>query len=345
MLKPEVAVWLQYFPSVPEAWQLQSGGLSGAEVWKVQAAGKGFALRKWPRPYPTGDRLDFLHEWLQRVAAHGIGELALPIHNHQGKTWTEQAGWLWEVTPWLPGASLESASSVQVRAALMFLARVHEASRRAYTLPATLPVGLVARLRQTAELQLGLHRGGRAERWLQGARQGDWPELESMVPTVVGDIVVAAPYVEQILKVATRFPVRSQVCLRDIWRDHLLFEGDQVTGLIDVGAAREDHVAADVTRLLGSLVQDDAEAWQHGLAAYQASETLTEQDLVLVAAYDESAVLLGTVNWLHWLYIDRREFGSRKLVAARFTELAGRLRRLAARTNPWAHGLPGGLPL
>ena len=59
-----------------------------------------------------------------------------------------------------------------------------------------------------------------------------------------------------------------QPCLCDIWHDHVLFEGDAVTGLIDYGSVRMDHVAADLARLLGSLVGDDRGQWEWGLAAY-----------------------------------------------------------------------------
>src|SRR5262249_1201866 len=54
-------------------------------------------------------------------------------------------------------------------------------------------------------------------------------------------------------------PVSLQMCLCDIWHDHLLFEGERLAGLIDFGSVKLDHVAADLARMLGSLVQDDLE--------------------------------------------------------------------------------------
>ena len=56
------------------------------------------------------------------------------------------------------------------------------------------------------------------------------------------------------LDAAQRFRVPVQPCLRDVWHDHILFDGDAVSGIIDPAAARTDTVAADISRLVGSLV-------------------------------------------------------------------------------------------
>ena len=61
-----------------------------------------------------------------------------------------------------------------------------------------------------------------------------------------------------------------QPCLCDVWHDHVLFEGDAVSGVVDYGGVKVDHVAIDLARLLGSLVEDDVEARAIGLRAYRA---------------------------------------------------------------------------
>ena len=69
--------------------------------------------------------------------------------------------------------------------------------------------------------------------------------------------------------------VPLQPCLRDVWHDHVLFQGDEVTGLIDPSAARTDTVAADISRLAGSLIADDRRAWGKAMDAYQAVRPLS----------------------------------------------------------------------
>ena len=71
------------------------------------------------------------------------------------------------------------------------------------------------------------------------------------------------------LRTAQRLRVPVQPCLRDVWHDHVLFVDDAVSGIVDPAAARTDTVAADISRLVGSLVGDDPRGWTVALAAYQ----------------------------------------------------------------------------
>jgi Ser/Thr protein kinase RdoA (MazF antagonist) len=122
-------------------------------------------------------------------------------------------------------------------------------------------------------------------------------------------------------------PVPLQPCLCDVWHDHVLFEGDAVTGLVDYGGVKHDHVSADLSRLLGSLVPDDPGLTAAGLEAYLRLRPLSGQEQALVAALDETGTLLGAANWLRWLYHDGRLFEDRSTVACRLAELVGRLER------------------
>jgi homoserine kinase type II len=118
-----------------------------------------------------------------------------------------------------------------------------------------------------------------------------------------------------------------QPCLCDVWHDHLLFEGDALTGLIDIGAVKTDHVAVDLARMLGSLVGDDLEAWNRGLAAYRRVRGLSAEEEALAEVLDRTGTILAAANWLWWLYRDRREYEDRAGVARRLETLVTRMER------------------
>jgi hypothetical protein len=51
--------------------------------------------------------------------------------------------------------------------------------------------------------------------------------------------------------------------------------------------------------------------------------------LTLVRAFDESAVLMGGVNWLNWIYSQGRQFDDQAKIVARLESNVRRLMHLA----------------
>jgi Ser/Thr protein kinase RdoA (MazF antagonist) len=126
----------------------------------------------------------------------------------------------------------------------------------------------------------------------------------------------------------SRQQVRLSPCHGDPWHDNLLFSGDELTGLVDYGAARVDDPAADLARLLGSLAGNDRQAWAEGMAAYAAVRPLPADAGPYLAALDETGVVLAAANWLRWLYHEGRPVTDQPATVRRLAEL---VRRLEAR--------------
>ena len=122
-------------------------------------------------------------------------------------------------------------------------------------------------------------------------------------------------------------PLPLQFCLCDIWNDHVLFEGDEMTGLVDFGGVKLDHVAVDLARLLGSLAEDRAELRAVGLEAYSRIRPLSLEEEQLVFLLDETGVLVGLITWLKWLYVEDKQFDDLASAARRLQALVERVER------------------
>lgn len=303
-----------------------SGGFSGARFWRIRSDAGDWCLRQWPDEHPPVERLLFIHGVLEHAAAETDVPLPAPRPARDGSTLVECDGRLWELSPWLPGeADFERhPSPLRLQAALLALAEFHRAAgqcplwkpRRAAS------PGLISRYRQLVELQDGL-----AELIAQqiAARRRGWDALHPLAERVLAGFRALARVVEPRLRPWVTREVNLQPCIRDIWHDHLLFEEERLTGILDFGAMREETVAADLARLLGSLGGDDAEFWQLGLTLYQSARRLSIEQLELIDVFDRSTVILAGMNWLDWIYVQERAFEDRPAVERRMRHWIARL--------------------
>ncbi len=303
-------------------------GFSGALLWHISAPRGPLCLRRWPREHPTPERLEFIQAVLWHVDQEGFHRLPLPIEtrHHHGYLW--HAGHLWELTPWLAGQPDYPAhpSPARLANALAALAQFHlaAASFPLAETSADASPGIVERRERLRRLS----HGGLAQ-LQQAVAPRDWPELAARAGRLLARCETTAAKVEPLLHRAAQIRVTLQPCIRDIWHPHVLFVGDEVSGIVDFGSLRADHVACDVARLLGSMAGDDPQAWQRGLEAYQAVRPLNADELQLVAAFDRSTVLMGGLQWLEWIYLENRQFANRPAVLARIDEFLSRLTALA----------------
>jgi Ser/Thr protein kinase RdoA (MazF antagonist) len=294
------------------------GGFSGARLWRVESGGFSFCLRAWPPGDPAPGRLDWLHGLM--AAARADAPDIVPAVLHAGPaTFVPHAGRLWELTAWLPGRAdfHRRPHPARLRAAAVALARIHQSWATRFPTIGACPA-LARRLARVADWRALVSSG-----WRPRPDNGDpvrpWADSAWRLLTRWAGRVATllAPWVGRL------FPLHP--CLCDVWHDHVLFEGDAVTGIVDYGSAKVDHPAADLARLLGSLVGNDAAAWATGLDAYASVHPLSPDEQSLARALDRTGVILGAANWLRWLYHDGRPFADRQLVADRLAGLVCRL--------------------
>ena len=305
-----------------------AGGYSGAQFWRFSSPAGLLCLRRWPREHPSVERLQFMQAVLWHVHQEGFVQIPLPLETREHAGFVRHAGHLWELTPWISGRAdyHEAPSEERLQNALTALAGFHLAAA-SFPLPeaglAPSP-GILERRRRLEELL-----SGGLARLRAAIPLGDWPELNDRATLLLELFPRAAPRVLKSLHEASLLRVPWQPCLRDVWHDHVLFEGPRVTALIDCGALRAESVAGDIARLLGSLVADDPRGWQLGLAAYESLRPLAGEERRLVSAFDQSSVLLSGLNWLQWICVEGRQFEDRRRILSRIDDIVLRLRHLA----------------
>jgi homoserine kinase type II len=308
-----------------------AGGFSGSRFWKLQTAAGPLCLRQWPPEHPSEPQLRFIHAVLVHAAGRGFPWAPVPCQTVDRQRYVRHAGRLWQLEPWMPGVAdyRRRPSPERLCQAMAALARFHLAT-----------VDFSPRQPAVATSPAIGDRRARIDRWLSGELEQlasalgpeTWPELRFRARRILESFPRLAGPVRSRLDRAGRLAVALQPCIRDVWHAHVLFEGDRVSGLVDFGALDWETVAADVSRLLGSMAGNETDGWRTGLEAYQAIRPLSLSELELVWVLDASGVLLSGLNWLDWIYRERRQFEHRPGVMDRLDSI---LARLEAMTSGW----------
>jgi homoserine kinase type II len=297
-----------------------AGGFSGARLWHgVAADGREFALKAHAAGADTARLETTIHRWMTTARQTGLDFVPAVERTRAGRTVVEVGGRVWDVTGWVPGVAdfHTDPNDARLFAAVTAVARIHSAW---------------ADERSTGPCPAIERRWHALVDWDELVASGWRPEFDSadpvrpaaesawaMLPRVIRDVrPVTGHWLRQ--------SVPLQPCLCDVWHDHVLFDGDRVSGIIDYTAAKVDHVAVDLARLLGSLIPDQQERTDLALTTYTAIRPLPQPELV--RWLDRTGTIVAVLNWLKWVYREGREYPNRTAVAERLAGLVTRLQTM-----------------
>jgi len=310
-----------HLPGLAEITPLgNGGGFSGTKLWRARCLTGAICLRAWPEGEDP-NHLHGIHTLMARARHTGLDFVPCVYATITGENHIVHDGRLWDLTEWMPGiADFHSQpSTTRLANACTALASLHRTWADEDTGTGTCP-GVVRRLDRVRKWQTLVASGWRpdfarhaAAPWHDWARRA-WPIVQARVPEIPARL---ASWLDVSLPV--------QPCLCDIWHDHVLYSGDTVTGLVDYGSVKMDHIAVDLARLLGSLVADDVSMRAVGLDAYGRITPIDDSTARLIHVLDESGTVLGGANWLMWLYHEQRSFADPEGVAQRIRSLVRRM--------------------
>ncbi len=315
---------LEHFPIALGAEILplgNRGGFSGARLWRARGPAGDFCIRAWPPAGIAPNSLRDIHRLMDRARRTGLVFVPTVHRAGSGETVLDFNNRLWDVTAWMPGEAdcYQCASPSRLANACLALARLHEAWRDVPYRQGPCPA-VLRRLERFQQWQALLESGWRPD--FTDSRlevMNPWAERAwAILPFRLSSLLnLLCPWLS--------FDLPLQPCLCDIWHDHVLFTGDEVTGLVDYGSVKIDHVAVDLARLLGSMVGDDKKMWAVDLDAYCRLRNLSDKEIALVDVLDKTGTLLGAANWLVWIYHQGRKFENLEGAARRLATLVERL--------------------
>jgi thiamine kinase-like enzyme len=324
----------EYAPAVGlGAWKPlgNAGGFSGARIWRGELAdGRSLCLRAWPLGRTQEDHLRLIHEAQNCCDLPFISRL---WRTRDGGTFVRRGKQFWEVSDWMPGhAGFHlQPSDERLFAAMRALAAIHERlqAREQREGPCPAVCRIIAAFRAWREL---VQSGWKPNFGL------DYPyEIHERGRRAWNVLLGGALTAEYSLLDWTERPVPIQLCLCDVWHDHILYTDNEVTGVIDFGSVKMDCVAMDLARLLGSFIPDEGARMNRALAVWSALRPVPRAVLDLVPVLDRAGMAVGLTNWVRWIYMDERPFSDERQVVRRMDAL---LRRAESKRPtallPWA---------
>lgn len=329
-------------PSVDSLMQVSgaAAGFSGGGIWCGRAPCGKCALRRWPMAYPA-ERIAAIGAVRNFFADRGFCEIAPVWKSEVGELAVTHDGDTFELSPWLEGEAERSDAPNQdrIRSATRLLGRFHRVGR-------TFPSSQIAPHIASPALAAAMSRGEAMPSGGLLHRQATWRRIypplcdaansqprfdpsEQRNDLARRTHAIAVRHAEwfDVFAKANHPPVELALCLRDVHREHVLFTGEEVTGLIDFGALGVDSPACDLARMLGSLVPDRDDLWQLAFAAYAEEHTLGDEVRRLAKLFDVTGAVLGAMRWFEWLILEQRRFPNPNEAVARWTTLLERIER------------------
>lgn len=312
------------------------GGFSGAEVFCVIGVdGERYALRRWP----VGTdrlRIDTLHRVIAALRKAGLSQIARvcqPVATQSAcrfgaisphsSTLQCDSGRLWHAETWCIGTAdfHDQPTPAKAKAVGSLLARAHLALRQLDNVQ--LQQSHTAFQPRRGPAPSVIERAALARRWEKRVRE---ERLHASAP-IIGDQAVA----DVVRTIALKLPGISEdlnceaevvsdrlpICLRDLWSDSVLWMDGQISGLIDLSAARVDHPAGDIARLFGSLFLNHRELWDSALDEYHSILPFLPADHRLIRLYVDSEVVLSTFAWVERLFLTPQQVTSEQAAAMR----------------------------
>jgi hypothetical protein len=344
---PTIRHVLSVFVPLASSATIQSvrGGLSGSAVFVCEVGGRKFAMKRWPAG-TAARRIDEVHDVMAQ-ARRSLTIVPELVRSSLASTRVGYEGFHYELVSWMDGEAITQSVNelpqtlaipsdgddgpagpalrilAVVEAGGEAIARFHDSVRRISgpMTPAPSVLRRLGRIEQLrVELPQAIKRADALSPVLRGAAK--WLERESASRFDAAHRVLGQ-WVGRM--------VPTQMVLRDVHRQHILFRDGAVTGLVDFDAIGVDSIATDLARWVSDFAEqptDLAVLMAIAVAGYRRFAPISACESELASAISEASAIILLANWVVWTALDQQNFsGSNDLVDRRVIAL---LRRMGA---------------
>ncbi len=285
-------------------WKCIPEGLSGTKIWCISHAEHNYCLRRWSAQHPRTTQLRTIHHGIEHIWQAGLKIVPVPHKSLHGDSFVTHEGHLWELSPWLSGKPLTRDCSIELRrAAVEALAAFHlsaAAFARTSNAPICKPAPGLIRRREILERLLKNHHVELS----QAVRSEPHSAIKVIQLQLLAQMEHKLPSAFVTVEKCAKTPLPLQWCLRDVHPGNLLETNQQITGIVDFGAADFDSVAGDIARLLGGFEWDPTE-FDQCLRVYTNLRAISSEEQRAIAAYHLGGLIAAAGNWMRWISVER----------------------------------------
>lgn len=281
-----------------------SEGLSGAVVHRCTTNGGVFALKRWPAG-TSAQRIDEVHH-VQRFVGNSLSIVPPLVPWREAQTRLTFGNSHFECSRWLAGLAFDDAIDDVAAAVHRGAAAIGQFHRSAAALGSEIAIApaVIQRWKRLGELKERLPVALLRSQTLTGSLRlvadrfnQTWRQLHDQ------SVSRLRPWISR--------PVPVQWVLRDVHREHILFEGGRVTAVVDFDAVKRDTVVSDLSRWVGSFREfavDPKTLWSQAFSGYQASSAISPCEQELASAIEEASGFIYLANWVVWVACEDRDF-------------------------------------
>gem|GEM_PF-1485135 len=335
------------------------GGFSGARVTKIESSVGTFALKSHPILFrdrvlanhtfqeflatQTELPIPYLHRWSrgrtrhESVEEHDIGSVVSkkPLPD----TLLVKDESCWELSDWMPGQPVRSTGWIRDEAlntVIDAIAAMHSCVRDwnpNWSIPADcIERGLELRFNKLLSF---VHSGfdKYKARWKLLADRHGHPVLLSLGRILSQASDLGTRLLEPMQSLAT-IPLPSHWIARDLWREHFLFDGDRLTGIIDFTASKISWPGLDLARSLGTFLLDEDPRWESAVGRYRSAVSPNQIELEDIRVTHRVSTVLSAMHYVELACLNSDNQQARKAIyepriAARILELEISLNSIA----------------